>query len=187
MGLGILGKLVRAAIKSYIDSLPDASAGWENESQLEELQVEMFKPVEDWVTPVGGIIAWHKNFPNTPSLPTQFAECNGQVISDSESLYDGQTLPDLNGDARFLRGGSVSGIPQADAFQDHGHDLYLRSNFGASGGGRDVGQEGANANQLMTTNDYVRDPIQINSNGVPRVDNETRPVNMSVVWIMRIK
>lgn len=59
--------------------------------------------------PVGGVAAWLKSFPNTPALAAEFAECNGQVLSDAASPYDGATLPDLNGQERFLRGAATSG------------------------------------------------------------------------------
>ena len=36
-------------------------------------------------------------------------ECNGQTISDAASPYNGQTLPNLNGNRQFLRGNSTSG------------------------------------------------------------------------------
>ena len=46
----------------------------------------------------------------TPSLPNNFVECNGQTLSDSDSVYNGATIPDLNsGTYRMLRGDIVSG------------------------------------------------------------------------------
>jgi hypothetical protein len=65
------------------------------------------------VCPVGGIIAWTKSFTGTPALSTYFVECNGQVLSDAGSVYNGQTVPDLNGASdgvqKFLRGSQTSG------------------------------------------------------------------------------
>ena len=59
--------------------------------------------------PIGSIMAWHKSFPNTPSLPAGWVECNGQILNEPGSPYDGQTIPDLNGALsnvqRFIRGG----------------------------------------------------------------------------------
>ena len=64
-------------------------------------------------TPVGSIVAWHKSFANTPALPDNWVQCNGQTLDDPDSPYDGATLPNLNGDGRFLRGSLVdSGINQ---------------------------------------------------------------------------
>jgi len=70
--------------------------------------------------PLGSIVAWHRDFPNTPA-PSGWVECNGQVIGDPLSPFLGQTLPDLNGEARFLRGGTATGVLQTDAFQGHRH------------------------------------------------------------------
>jgi len=62
-----------------------------------------------YIAPIGSILPFHKSFNNTPSLPENWVECNGQTINDSESPYDGQTVPDLNGEQRFIRGSKSSG------------------------------------------------------------------------------
>ena len=65
--------------------------------------------------PIGTIIAWHKDFTNTPPLPVGWLECNGQEVVDADSVYNGQLLPDLNNPidvglkGRFLRGHTLSG------------------------------------------------------------------------------
>ena len=63
--------------------------------------------LEQGLIPVAGITAWHKILGGT--LPNRFVECNGQTISDTESPLDGQTVPDLNGDNRILKGNTSSG------------------------------------------------------------------------------
>jgi len=63
--------------------------------------------IENALIPVAGITAWHKNLGG--SLPSSFVECNGQTISDTESPLDGQSVPDLNGDNRLLKGNTTSG------------------------------------------------------------------------------
>lgn len=74
------------------------------------------------VAPVGAIIAWHKNlFSTTPTIPEGWAECNGQVIADIDSPMNGQQIPNLNGLGKFLRGGSASGVDQAQDFLQHTH------------------------------------------------------------------
>ena len=55
------------------------------------------------LSPIGSIVAWAKSLTNTPALPVGWVECDGSVVSDSASVYDGVTLPDLNG-GEFLRG-----------------------------------------------------------------------------------
>lgn len=64
------------------------------------------------VAPTGSIVAWNKSMPGTPPLPAGWVECNGQVLSDPLSPYQGQTIPNLNGasgQSRFLRGSTTSG------------------------------------------------------------------------------
>jgi hypothetical protein len=62
------------------------------------------------VVPIGGVIPWFKDTPGVPSLPANFVECNGQVLSDPASPLDGQFMPDINtGIQRFIRGGANSG------------------------------------------------------------------------------
>ncbi len=61
------------------------------------------------ISPIGAIVAWHKSFANTPALPAGWVECDGSVLSDSASVYDGQTIPDLNGDGAYIKGAATSG------------------------------------------------------------------------------
>lgn len=68
-----------------------------------------FQGLLDAAAPIGCVKSWLKNFPGVPALSAQWAECNGQVLSDAGSPLNGQTLPDLNGEQRFLRGASASG------------------------------------------------------------------------------
>jgi len=138
--------------------------------------------------PVGAIIAWHKTLYN--SLPSNWVECNGGTVSDPESPIYGQPIPNLNGEGRFLRGSTVSGTMQEDAFQGHKHkDLYVDTTkmgwyFTDAGAGA--------ATFVITMPDTVNvlsvgNPSDDGTNGTPRTASETRPKNMSVVWIMKIK
>jgi hypothetical protein len=58
--------------------------------------------------PIGTIVAWHKSLTGTPTLPNNWVECSGQTISDAESVYDGQTLPNLNGNSARIIGDSTT-------------------------------------------------------------------------------
>lgn len=73
--------------------------------------------------PIGSIIAWLKSYPNTPLLSSDYVECNGQVLYNTASLYHGQTIPDLNGGGRFLRGGSSSGVVGGTTSHNHTVDV----------------------------------------------------------------
>ncbi len=114
--------------------------------------------------PTGVIMAWHKDFTNTPALPTGWVECNGQVLSDALSPYNGQTIPDLNGDNRFLRGNSTSvGTGGAESIDlEHTHFLFGTGNFPVGGADRDLSESLSSSQSIL-----------------PKYHN--------VVWIMRIR
>jgi hypothetical protein len=55
--------------------------------------------------PIGIVLPWFKDLPGVPALPSNFVECNGQLLNDPESPLDGATMPDINtGAQRFIRG-----------------------------------------------------------------------------------
>jgi len=136
------------------------------------------------ICPVGTVLSWHKSFTNTPELPENWVECNGQVLSDSESVYDGQTIPDINGDGRFIRGSATSGTEQDHAFQGHGHDVFSEG----SGGSARIQIQAASGDNVPS-GDLLGGAMDIieDAHGVPNVATETRPINISMVWIIRIK
>ena len=128
--------------------------------------------------PLGSITAWHKSFANTPTLPGQWVECNGQTLDDAESVFDGQVIPDLNGavgtglKGRFLRGHSESGITEASQNLSHSHTFgFVNNQVGTAGNVIDGASGGANATATTSGNG----------------GDEARPNNYSVVWIMRVK
>lgn len=59
--------------------------------------------------PVGSVLHWDKSFAGTPALTGEWVECNGQVISDASSPYNGKTMRSLNSTNRFIRGNTTSG------------------------------------------------------------------------------
>jgi hypothetical protein len=171
------------------------------------------------VVPIGSVIAWHKSLSGVPALPDGWVECNGQTLSDVASPLNGQAIPDLNGQARFLRGGSTSGTTQSDAMQGHAHppgtlnitasgshshqmDAYRIRN-GDSGNSLFQAvmppgystSDGAKATSSSVSHTHAADafagatgsPTSDGASGTPRTASETRPVNMSVVWVMRVK
>ncbi len=118
-----------------------------------------------------------------PELPEKIVECNGQTISDAESALDGITLEDLNGEERFLRGRETSGRIEADAFQGHWHEDLQNDSPGVS----NAILMYRNSSNEVIREDRILDPVTDGVNGVPRTAADTRPKNMSVVWITRIK
>jgi len=161
-----------------------------------------FTYLDEISVPVGGIIGWHKSFANVPALPAsgKWVECNGQVLADAGSALDGQTIPNLNGAAggadspgnaakvaMFLRGGVTSGTGQQDAFQGHWHTARTPGSAGILGSSFAMS---ATLNDLGGATGWfnpIQDPISNGPHGTPRTANETRPSNMAVVWIMRVK
>lgn len=150
------------------------------------------------IVPVGSIMAWYKSLKGTPDLPDGWMECDGSLIRDAESPYNGQTIPDLNGEERFLRGTSgKSGVMQQDALQGHKHvepghthKVTAVGNGQPGGYGNYFSYYDPNHGSHATSPAQVElsDPVDSGTgHGVPRIANETRPKNMSVVWIMRIK
>lgn len=76
------------------------------------------------LVPVGSVVAFLKSLTGTPTLPDEFVECNGQTLSDSQSIYNGVVIPNLNGASsstqRFLRGSSTSGTTGGTETHCHG-------------------------------------------------------------------
>ncbi|MCP4134719.1 MAG: hypothetical protein GY754_27340 [bacterium] len=166
--------------------------------QLMQAEIESLKTAieirDSIIPPVGAIQAWHKNLTHTPVLPEGWAECNGAPVDDPGSVYHGMNTPNLNGEGRFLRGSSGSGTLQEGATalpvsgfttntDTHSHrytDPYVSGHsYKANGNGEGI-FEYPTGNGGTTTSDSHNHTIQGG-------DSETRPVNMSVVWIIRIK
>ncbi len=149
------------------------------------------------VAPIGSIIPWHKSLNLSITLPEQWVECNGQTISDTDSPFNGQAIPDLNGEGRFLRGGTTSGEYQEDQMQSHKHnDSGHQHQNSLPTGGAGSANPGAAYNWAAQTYYWSSDISYANLGdptdsgtgaGEPRHGDETRPKNMSVVWIIRIK
>ena len=116
--------------------------------------------VFDCDVPIGSIIAWDKNLYG--NLPDNFCECNGQVLSDPESVFNGDTIPDLNSTNRMLRGNVTSG--GSGGSPTHTHDWNFSTSY--------LG--GPGSNYCATA------PINTSS-------ESNYPPYYDVVWVMRIK
>jgi len=115
-------------------------------------------------------MAWLKSFTNTPSLPDGWVECNGQVLSDALSHYNGQTIPDINGftgTPRFLRaGGSSDGSTPTASGDTGGSETHTHTIPTSTRSSSPFNQPGTN-----TTTDAT----------------SSLPSYYEVVWIMRIR
>jgi microcystin-dependent protein len=135
--------------------------------------------------PIGGIAAWLKSYVNTPTLPPDWLECNGQIVNDPESVYNGQILPDLNGQNRFLRGSATSGgIGGAatvqlsiDQLPAHSHTTLASPTYQPGG---------AFGPQAFPAAPDTGTPYSTSTVGGNQ-PHENLPPCYNVVWIMRVK
>lgn len=103
----------------------------------------------------------------TPTLPDAWAECDGSVLSDADSPYNGATLPDLNSTQSFARGSSTSGSTGGTDTLDLGH-THAQYTFGAGNGA---------ISALSSTGNETPDLSNVAS----------LPTYYEVVFIMRVK
>lgn len=121
--------------------------------------------------PLGGIVAWAKSLSGVPNLSEGWVECDGSVLVDALSPLNGQTLPDLNGDNRFMRGASTSGGTGGSETHIHtgstGSQSSTRSDIATTGG-------------ATLSNAHVHNSLTINA-------TSTLPTYYEIVWIMRVR
>ena len=121
------------------------------------------------MAPIGAVVAWLKSYTNTPqTLPGGWVECNGQTLDDEDSVYDTQTIPDLNGDNRFLRGNSTSEGTGGTSSSAHTHDAEGTYRCSSTAAGTSMSSDGEITIGAATA-----------TNNLPPYYN--------IVWIMRIK
>jgi hypothetical protein len=154
---------------------------------------------------------------NAPALPAEWVEANGQTITDPDSPFDGTAVPDLNGQGLFVRGAPSSGGTQTDQVQGHKHLFSGTPDVTADriprpspsfGNPRVLVEVSGNQHlaafpipgldhvtlpggslkhtHQFTPKGVIGDPVQTIF-GPLRIGSETRPVNFSVVWIIKIK
>lgn len=134
--------------------------------------------------PIGSIMPWLKSYTNTPALPGGWVECNGQVLVDAESVYNGQTIPDLNGDNRFLRGNATSGGAGGSATQTA--SLANGPHAGSSNPDTWVGDSINSAGELHAYNTSgTTSYFQAKKSSTASFS--ILPPYYNVVWIMRVK
>jgi len=133
--------------------------------------------------PIGSILSWAKTMSGVPTLPSSFVECNGQVLVDANSTLNGQTIPDLNGDNRFLRGKTTSGGTGGSETHNHIQTLAV-----ASGGiCMSSAAFGIGGNIQPITNSAAAGSVGGSINLDATSSTSTLPTYYEIVWIMRIK
>jgi len=144
--------------------------------------------------PVGTILPFYKlgATATTFTLPTGWVACNGQEVALAagsegdllDNVSDGKiVLPNLNlqKGGLFLRGGNTAGVAQDDAFKQHTHIAPYGASYlvyPAYGGNH------AEQDQVANPHDYSS--VSSETGGSATAKTETRPVNMSVIWIIRV-
>ena len=123
------------------------------------------------MVPIGAILPWAKTITGVPALNDHFVQCDGQTLSDAESLLNGEVIPDLNGDNRFLRGAATSG--STGGSETHTHTT--------TSGNYDVADD-----SVSDAGSAIR---HLNSTGQLQTSDTTStlPTFYGVVWIMRVK
>lgn len=119
----------------------------------------------------------------TPTLPDGWVECDGSALSDSDSPYDGATLPDLNSTQSFLRGGATSGTTGGS--DDHTHQWFETT-------GKTTYQSDGSSTQALTLGAIGAGAATVwdadnESSDLYAKDASTLPVHYEVVFIMRVK
>ena len=148
----------------------------------EDNDANMVKAV---LPPLGSIIAWLKSFTSVPSLPDGWVECNGQALSDADSPFNGETIPDLNGssgDQRFLRGSTSSGTTGGEDT----HTLTEAEMPAHTHVIQGTGAAGSGYNGFQWNTDNENNDGATDSTGSGDA-HENRPPFYEVVWIMRVK
>jgi hypothetical protein len=176
---------------STTDELPEGNTNLYFTDQRAVDAVQATPPVAD-LTPIGTILCWQKDFAGTPTISDTWAEMDGSVLNDDDSPYDGQLIPDWNTNGRFLRGGLVSGVEQDDATDVNGlisdsggahvHTEQRPQNINVN-----TRQQGGNAGRNQSITTVNTGSAGDHSHTLTSTDTETRPINVSCVWIIRIK
>ena len=147
--------------------------------------------------PIGAYLS----YPSQKTIPAGFLIADGRSLKKAEyaELFDviGYTyggsgdnfnLPNF-ADGKFMRGiggnAAALGTAQQDAFQGHFHNW--KDNPSSAGWAYTV--TGNTSNRVGTRNNEtpVAEPKSDGVNGEPRTANETRPYNMAVVVIIKVK
>ena len=163
----------------------DETNGYNSVAKNGELSNVNF--IKSMVCPIGTVVSWLKTFTNTPTLPDGWVECDGGVLSDSDSPYNGQTLPDLNGGI-FLRGDTTSGGTGGSATMAHTHTTALETDGGNFSIDTNRSTDGANESRslkITTTTTALTNLNRFNTSSASNAEN--RPPFYNVVWIMRVK
>lgn len=130
--------------------------------------------IDEVIFPIGTVIARTTYYAKTPSLPQGWVECNGQTISDSDSMYNNKTVPNLNGsiitgNSRFIR------------------SAYTSGQFGGTGSHYHKGVTGPANDAVNSTSSGGTFAEMLHIHYFTTGSTSTFPPYYTVKWIIRIK
>jgi len=171
----------------------------EDEAKLDSLAVKVEELHE---APVGSITAWvSKPSPDgvETALPEGWLKCDGSPIP-APSMWEGKVTPNLNGERRFLRGGSDADMltVEEDQLQEHMHEVtdpghnhpYVDKYTENMPPTNNKGPEDGNGNfghphNSETSKEYSGISVA-GVESIYRSGDETRPKNMNVIYIIKV-
>lgn len=144
---------------------------------LEDLNTRIDNlPTPDTWVPIWTIQAWHKDMTWVPILSDGWVECDWSSINDVDSPMNWQVIPNLNWDLRFLRWGSISWLMQD-----------------ATGIGGKIRAVSPSEYNTFQNHDGAYDSSTVahvtysGRASTAQTYYKVRPINMTVVYIMKIK
>ena len=140
------------------------------------------------IAPVGTIIAWTnkpiKDTTTTVDLPAGWVKCDGSEIT--EGIWTGLTTPNLNGERRFLRGSADGNVLSLEdgAVKTLKYDDQFYHTYGCPSDSVYLGRTRTGTCQNCADDYYCmfQGKVVGGTGG-----GETRPLNMAVIYIMKIK
>ena len=150
--------------------------------------------------PIGTIIAWVNKLEKDPGegqgpfpVPEGWMKCDGSTVP--HGLWRGLHVPKLNVEKRFLRGGEDSEVLdlEDDSVRDHSHVVEDPGHSHTTHAAQETpyGHEydGNGEGGHIATYDITSNTVKTNINVGRMADNsggdETRPMNMKVIWIIK--
>jgi hypothetical protein len=166
----------RARYLLGVPAISEVLSAAESVALAEKTQTEILAFVQTLgCVPVGAVVPWLKTFPGTPqTLPEQFVECNGQIVEDNASPFFTLTLPNLNGENRFLRGNATSGGTGGADTHAHAVSTATQGPGATTTAASGVGLSVPTAAHTHNTNFSTQTA-------------DGKPPYYNVVWIIRIK
>ncbi|MDG9780797.1 hypothetical protein [Metapseudomonas otitidis] len=167
---------------SYRSSIPDGWAPADGQLLSRALFPDVWAAIRDGKVPKTSEATWSGN----PTQRGMFTEGDGSTTFRMPD-YNGKAVGSLG--ALFMRGdgalsAAVAGAIQPDAMQGHRHSpLTGRSYMVAM---PNTGTSQPNPGISMTEAPTTENPVTDGVNGTPRTASETRPLNVTGCWIIKM-